>query len=66
MKRKNLAKISAMFVLLLASCGKWLDVTSKSEVDIDDMFDAAEGYYNSVTGVYVNMATPICTAVTWR
>lgn len=55
MKRKNLAKISAMFVLLLASCGKWLDVTSKSEVDIDDMFDAAEGYYNSVTGVYVNM-----------
>jgi len=44
-----------MFVLLLASCGKWLDVTSKSEVDIDDMYDAAEGYYNSVTGVYINM-----------
>lgn len=40
MKRKNLAKISVMFVLLLASCGKWLDVTSKSEVDIDDMYDA--------------------------
>lgn len=55
MKRKNLAKISVMFALLLGSCGEWLDVNSKSEVDIDDMFSTAEGYYNSVTGVYINM-----------
>ena len=41
--------------LLLGSCGNWLDVTSKSEVSIDDMYSTAEGYYTSATGVYINM-----------
>lgn len=59
-------KISVMFVLLLASCGKVAGRNVQIGSDIDDMYDAAEGYYNSVTGVYINMATPICTAVTWR
>lgn len=42
-------------VLSLASCGNWLDVTSKSEVSIDDMYSTADGYYSTVTGVYINM-----------
>ena len=27
--------------LLLGSCGNWLEVTSKSEVSIDDMYSTA-------------------------
>lgn len=56
MKTMNLAKIMLpCLALLLCSCGNWLDVTSKSEVDIDDMFSRAEGYYNTATGVYIGM-----------
>ncbi len=54
----NLAKIILpCAALLLCACGKWLDVTSKSEVDIDDMFSSAEGYYNSATGIYNGMGS---------
>ena len=43
--------------LLLASCGNWLDVLPKSEVDENEMFETANGYYSSLTGVYINMAS---------
>ncbi len=42
---------------LLSSCGNWLDVLPKSEVDEDEMFETANGYYSSLTGVYINMAS---------
>lgn len=42
-------------VLAFGSCGNWLDVTSRSEVSVDDMYSTAEGYYTSATGVYINM-----------
>ncbi|MDE6451011.1 MAG: RagB/SusD family nutrient uptake outer membrane protein [Odoribacter sp.] len=43
--------------LLLASCGNWLDVLPKSEVDENEMFETANGYYSSLTGIYINMAS---------
>lgn len=43
--------------ILLASCGNWLDVLPKSEVDENEMFETANGYYSSLTGVYINMAS---------
>lgn len=44
-----------ILLLMLASCSDWLDVRSKSEIDIDDMFASADGYYTALTGVYVSM-----------
>ena len=43
--------------LILASCGNWLDVLPKSEVDEEEMFETANGYYSTLTGVYINMAS---------
>lgn len=43
---------------LLASCGNWLDVLPKSETDEKEMFETANGYYSSLTGVYINMGSP--------
>lgn len=39
------------------SCGNWLDVLPKSEVDEEEMFETANGYYSALTGVYINMAS---------
>lgn len=38
------------------SCGDWLDVLPKSEVDEKEMFESADGYYSAITGVYISMA----------
>lgn len=47
-----------MTVLTLsASCGNWLDVLPKSEADEEEMFETANGYYSTLTGVYINMAS---------
>lgn len=42
---------------LFASCGNWLDVLPKSETDEKEMFETANGYYSSLTGVYINMGS---------
>lgn len=43
---------------LFASCGNWLDVLPQSETDEKEMFETANGYYSSLTGVYINMGSP--------
>lgn len=43
--------------LLLISCGEWLDVLPKSEVDEKEMFETANGYQSSLTGIYINMGS---------
>ncbi|MCC8173807.1 MAG: hypothetical protein LIO65_05320 [Odoribacter sp.] len=43
--------------LVFCGCTNWLDVTSKSEVEIDEMFETSEGYYSTITGLYVNMGS---------
>lgn len=48
--------ITILTGLLFTSCGNWLDVLPKSEVDAKEMFETANGYYSSLTGVYINMA----------
>nr|KHM44337.1 hypothetical protein PU94_14585 [Coprobacter secundus] len=42
-----------MFISL-SSCS-WLDVNSKSEVSIEDMFSTREGYYTTLSGIYISM-----------
>lgn len=56
---KNYLYLSALLSsFLLASCGNWLDVLPKSETDEKEMFETANGYYSSLTGVYINMGSP--------
>lgn len=54
---KTITKIILLLavVLTFGACGNWLDVISKSDVSIDDMYSNADGYYSTVTGVYINM-----------
>ena len=42
--------------ILLQSCS-WFDVGSQSDRNEDEMFETAEGYYTSLTGLYINMGT---------
>lgn len=45
------------FCMTLASCSGWLDVGSKSEVDEDEMYQTQEGYYTTLTGLYLNLGS---------
>lgn len=47
--------VLALIALGLSACGKWLDVKSQSEVEVEDLFATIDGYYQSLTGVYVSM-----------
>lgn len=43
--------------VMLTACTDWLDVGSKSEVNEDEMFGTEEGYYATLTGIYLNLGT---------
>ena len=47
----------SQFLILFTSCGNWLDVGSKSEVDEDEMYQTQEGYYTTLTGLYLNLGS---------
>ena len=40
--------------LLLQSCS-WFDVGTKSDIEADEMYRSADGYYTALTGLYVNL-----------
>ena len=42
--------------LMMQSCS-WFDVGSQSDRNEDEMYETAEGYYTSLTGLYINMGT---------
>jgi len=44
-------------LVLFSSCAEWLDVGSKSEVDEDEMYQTQEGYYTTLTGLYLNLGS---------
>ncbi|MBO9632556.1 MAG: RagB/SusD family nutrient uptake outer membrane protein [Chitinophagaceae bacterium] len=45
-------------VLLLASCKKWLNVSSTTEIVSEQQFKDVTGFRDAVVGVYVKMAKP--------
>ena len=49
--------IYILIALLLSSCTKWLDVGSKSELDEDEMYQSREGFYTTLTGLYLNLGS---------
>lgn len=43
-----------------ASCSKWLEGTSSSQVADDKMFSSRNGFYEALTGVYISMTSESC------
>lgn len=56
MKRIKLYTTALLLFLLGTSCGDWLNVLPKSEIDEENMFEDADGYYTALNGVYINMS----------
>lgn len=46
-----------VFGIVPTACSSWLDVGSKSEVDETEMFTTREGFYATLTGIYLNLGT---------
>lgn len=44
--------ISIITICTLASCSKWLDVTPRSEVAKDDLFETEDGFKEALNGLY--------------
>lgn len=55
-------KIIYLFVylelILLTSCQDWFDVSPKSEVKAEDLFQKESGFRDVLTGVYALIAAP--------
>jgi hypothetical protein len=45
-------------LLTLGSCKKWLDITPKSQVASDDLFQTEEGFEEALNGVYMRCGQP--------
>lgn len=45
-----------MIVFAFTSCEKWFEVTPAGEVAEDDLFRNAEGFRNSLNGIYQGMS----------
>ena len=43
------------FLLFLASCDEWLDVSPKTQIKSDDNFSSEQGYKDALTGVYLQL-----------
>lgn len=57
MKRNIKNWVMVLATVMLTACTDWLDVGSKSEVNEDEMFRTAEGYYATLTGLYLNLGS---------
>jgi hypothetical protein len=45
-----------VLALLLAGCNDWLDVSPRQELKQEDLYKTEEGFKNSLTGVYIQIA----------
>lgn len=59
MKRNIKNWVMVLATVMLTACTDWLDVGSKSEVNEDEMFRTAEGYYATLTGLYLNLGSTL-------
>ncbi len=53
--KKTILLILCSASLLFASCGKWLDVSSDTDVSNDSQFDSEEGFMDAAAGTYLLM-----------
>lgn len=47
--------ITAILLVAMTGCEKWLDVRPESEVGEGDMFSTEQGFMDALYGVYVSM-----------
>lgn len=57
MKRTILYNILIVALLSLASCESWLDVSPKSEIKADKLFETEAGFKDALTGLYIGMTS---------
>lgn len=50
--------ILVSIIFSLNSCSDWLDVTPRSEIREDVLFETENGYKSALTGVYIQIAKP--------
>jgi starch-binding outer membrane protein, SusD/RagB family len=68
MKSKLSIILLSLSVIVTASCSKWLDITSKTDIPSEQQFKDVTGFRDAVIGVYVKMAKPelYSQEMTWR
>lgn len=68
MKSKLSIILLSLCLIITASCNKWLDVTSKTDIVSEQQFNDVTGFRDAVIGVYVKMAKPelYSQEMTWR
>ena len=49
--------LSAMAVVAVASCNKWLDITPEDTTTEDQLFSDAGGYHSAINGLYQSLAS---------
>ncbi|MDD4032688.1 MAG: RagB/SusD family nutrient uptake outer membrane protein [Bacteroidales bacterium] len=68
MKSKLSIILLSLSLIITASCNKWLDISSKTDIISDQQFSNVTGFRDAVIGVYVKMAKPelYSQEMTWR
>lgn len=68
MKKIICAILSFAALLSLSSCEDWLQATSSTQFQADQIFDTRDGYIDALTGVYLTMgnSTVYGANTTWR
>ena len=60
MKKNYMTKafsVALLGILMLSSCSEWFDVSPKTDLKADEMFDTENGFQSALTGIYLTMAT---------
>ncbi len=55
MKNKTLIIIVVLLSQAFSSCDKWLDVQPATDIDLTDQISTADGFHETLNGVYINM-----------
>lgn len=49
-----------MLAISLTSCSDWFDVSPKTDVKADELFQTAEGFESALAGIYISMTDGDC------
>lgn len=53
--KNRILYLTLLMAGLLSACNDWLDVKPKTQVDVDEMFKAEEGFRDALTACYVKL-----------
>lgn len=55
--KKGLYIIIAALAITFSSCSDWLDVSPKTNVPADELFETENGYMSALAGIYISMTS---------